>query len=142
MGVPNTAPVCVTCGCDSFDIFAIPKSRILRRAGAALVGDEKEVLRLDVAVDDADRVRGAEPTRGLDEDAQSFVDRQRRVVAKVLGEGRTAEQLHDEVHAAVGRGGEVAQRDNGGMTDARGRTRLLLEAHEDVRSRRNGLASE
>ena len=81
---------------------------LLQRAGDAEVGDlggallvDEDVLRLDVAVDDAARVRGAERAGDLDRVGDRLVDRQAPHAADPLLERLALDVLEDDVGPAV-----------------------------------------
>ena len=107
--------------------LARPKSRILTSPS---LGDE-EVLRLQVAVDDAAPVRGGQAARDLLRRGSSALrsgsgPRDNRAAQRLA-----VEQLGDHVRLPVG-GADVVDRDDVGIVERRGGARLLLEAVQPV----------
>ena len=95
------------------------------------VADEEDVLRLEIAVDDAAHVRGAERARDLADDAERVLDAE-RAAAHAGVERLAVEHLHDEVGAAVGVGAEVEDLHDAGVGDRGRGARLVEEAGDDV----------
>ena len=96
---------------------------------AAVVRDE-DVLGLQVAVDDALLVRGAEAARDL----QGVVDglaRRDRAGGELLAQRRSLEQLRDDVRRALV-GADVVDRHDVRMVEASCRARFLLEPAQPV----------
>src|SRR5262249_47302662 len=99
-----------------------------------------DVLRLDVAMDDADLVGGGEPGADLLGDAEA--DRGRQDVARLdqLLERQTLDELHREVPQAAGLA-QVVRPEDVGMGDPAREADLLLEAVEEGRVRGCGPAA-
>ncbi len=78
-GVPTICPLAV-----SVDVCSLanPKSRIFQRAVAL----DKQVARLDVAMDDAAVVRGLQAGAQLHHERQLGVERRRRFAAQIAGQ--------------------------------------------------------
>ena len=101
---------------------------------AAVVRDE-DVLRLQIAMDDALLVRGGEAVRDLHRVSFDEALRTRRsrpaVAAQPLAQRLALEQLRDDVRRAVVRA-DVVDREDVRMIQRRGRARLLLEARQTL----------
>ena len=128
-------PVCVSRGASSSSSLA---RSVLRDAEVddlhevlVLALQEEQVLRLDVAVDDALRVRGGERRRGLRGDPQDALLGQLRLAREALGERLALEELHHDERAAVVGVAEVGDVDDVLVADRRRELRLLLEARDD-----------
>ena len=91
----------------------------------AFVGDEN-VLGLEVAMDDAFRVRGSQAVRDLDGGPQQRLDRQRPGRQEVA-QRAPFDQLHREVRDAV-RLADIVDGDDVGVGQSGGGARFLLEA--------------
>ena len=76
----------------------------------------------------------ARPARDLDRDVDRLADRQRRR-SRPVAQRLALEQLRDEVRRAVVRA-DVVERDDVGVGERRDGARLLLEAAQAVRVRR------
>src|SRR5262249_46282645 len=102
---------------------------------------DDDVLRLDVAVDDADLVRGREPGAELLRDAER--DRLRQDVARLdqLLERESADELHREV-AQPARLAEVVGPEDVRVRDPARQADLLLEPVEETRIGGERLAAE
>ena len=92
------------------------------------VTDEEHVLRLEIAVGDAELVSLAETATDLDEDLGRLVEREAPHALDALVERLSLEQLHDDVRAEVVGGAVVVDLD--GVLAAQGGrgTRLVVEA--------------
>ena len=101
---------------------------------AAFAGEE-DVLRLEVAVDDALVVRGREPARDLDRVVDRLARRHRRPVDS-RAERFALEQLGDDYGAPSWRA-DVVDREDVGMVEHPGGARFLLEAAEPSASSAN-----
>ena len=114
----------------------------LRQLGQAEVQDlrlpalgDEDVRGLDVAVDDALRVRGVEGVCNLDREIERDFERQRPVVDPVL-QRLAVEELHRDERLALGLV-DVVHRADVRVVERRGRARFALEALE-----RTGLARQ
>src|SRR5262245_13782252 len=90
-------------------------------------GGEEDVLRLDVAVDDALRVSGGEAAGHLDREAQELVRGKDGARAEDLAEVRALDELHHEEHGAAVRAA-VVHLDDVRVVEAREQLALLEEA--------------
>ena len=126
-GVPMNSPVVVRSADSSSSRLAMPKSASLADPSAG----QQDVARLDVAVDDAGAVGGAERLQHLVGDALRPGHRQRTVGRQHGGQRRPVDQLHHEVQVIVGDPG-VVDRDRMGVAEAGRRAGL---AHEPRRAR-------
>jgi hypothetical protein len=104
------------------------------RLGDAEVGEhdaagvgEQHVARLDVAVEDALGVGGAQRAEQVDADLRDEPGRQRALLLDDLLEGAALDQLHDDPGKAVHHDGVVHGGDRG-MVEARGEARLTDHA--------------
>ena len=91
---------------------------------------EHDVRRLDVAVDDAGGVRGAERARDLDGVVERLRDRKQLLLQEPV-EGGAVDVLHDDEVAIGSFGGvpvDVVDRDDVGVVEGRGGPRLAGEA--------------
>ena len=104
-----------------------PRDAEVGQLGAAVVAHE-HVLGLDVAVDDAARVRVGERVAELARDHHRLAGRQRQP----LGERAARHQLHHDVALAGRRGAEVVDADDAGVLEPRQRARLAREASAEV----------
>ncbi len=87
-------------------------ARLVERVGDAEVGHERvpgggeeDVFRLDVAMDDAARVRVLERRGDLAGDAERFVDRESSLAAEPFAKRLAFDERHGEEHASVGLSG-------------------------------------
>ncbi len=96
-----------------------------------LLRHEEDVLRLEVAVDDAFAVRGGERAADLAEDRHHAVERERAGL-EVLRERRALEVLEHEVGRAVGHHVVVGDADDVRMAEPGGDLGLALEAAQDL----------
>ena len=82
-------------------------AQLVRRAGDAEVGQRRpepraqDVRRLDIAVHDADLVRGVQRLANLDADLEHVLDRQRPVLAEDLRVRAALAVLHDDVRPVI-----------------------------------------
>jgi len=88
---------------------------------------DHDVVRLDVPVHDAERVRGGQDVEHLQAVTGHPRGGQRAVARDQLTEGRAVDELHDEVGGAVRGGGrdDLVEGDGVGMLDPRGAASLL-----------------
>jgi hypothetical protein len=133
-GVPKIKPDWVVLG-ESAVILAMPKSRILMR-GRPSSPREKEILRLEVAMNDSHAVRLVERQRDLPEP----LDDRRRLDAtagREVLEVDSFEQVHDEIRnpAQLRRHVRVEDADDVLASDLGDRTGLALEPRDRVRRR-------
>src|SRR5690606_21065954 len=98
----------------------------------AAAGDQEHVLGLEIAMDDALRVRGRERAADLARDLERAGDVDRTLALDHAAELDALEVLHDEVHAAVLGGPRVRDVDDVRVTDLRGRTRLAAEPLDEI----------
>ena len=118
-------------------IRAIPKSVSFARRRALVGLRADDVGRLDVAVDDAARVRVRERGAERRADPQHVAVRQ-RAVAQQVGERRPLDELGDEVDGVLVAAGLV-ERDDPGVRQPRGGERLALAAAVGVVADRDPL---
>ncbi len=97
---------------------------------------EEDVLGLDVAVDDARGVRGAERVDHVMHHCQEIADGERRIAGEGVVEGQAREQLHHEVGGVLVVLADVEDVDDARVVDLRGDARLAGEAV--ARERRGG----
>ncbi len=96
------------------------------REACEAVGADKDVGRLDVAVDDALGVRVRECVRERGAKCRRFGGRERSLAQQLI-EARTVNELHDEVrHVAVD--AALVELDQAGVREASQRLRFLGEA--------------
>ncbi len=96
------------------------------------VAGEKDVARLDVAMDEPARVRGGKRPRGLGDDARGLARREGAAATEDRRQVLAVDEFHDDEGA--GRVlSEVVDRDDVGMVQRRGRVRLLSEPGAEVR---------
>ena len=91
---------------------------------------DHDVVGLEIAVDHADGVRGAEPIADLHEHRERA--RQIDPAARPLAEAAPRQQLHDDERRAVGQLDEVGDVDDVAMADAVDRLGFLEEAIDGV----------
>jgi hypothetical protein len=101
-------------------------------AGDLAVGDQEDVLGLEVAVDDAAAVRGVQRRGDLAQQPQRLLGRQPTVPLEPRVEGLALEELHHDVRATVGVVAEVEDLHDAGIGDRGGRARFVEEALHDV----------
>ena len=105
------------------------------------VARQHHVLGLEVAVDDAGRVRPGQPLGQLAADVQDLPDRQRLLGPNQVAQRRAIDELHDG-EGQPGRLADLVDGDDVGVVERRGRARLLGESAEAVRDRGEGLGQE
>jgi hypothetical protein len=88
---------------------------------------EEDVLRLDVAVDHAVRVRGGERVRHLARELHGFIHRERTGALEPVAERLAGEEGRHVVQQPVARA-EGEHREDVRVLDLRGNSRLALEA--------------
>ena len=88
--------------------------------------DQEDVVGLEIAMNEPERMGFGQGLADLDGDPDGAPGRD-RAAAKDRGEGRTDEQLHDHVGAAVGGGAEVEYPDRMRLAQPAGVPRLVLE---------------
>ena len=106
VGVPITVCVPVS-SVISAGVFEMPKSRILRSDRAVGAARDEEVRRLDVAMDDAERVRLGDALARLQHQIDDGLRHLRAVVAQDLVEVVALEVLHHHERRAVGHRADV-----------------------------------
>ncbi len=106
------------------------------------VGDQEDVLRLEVAVQDVTGVRGAERRRQLPRQVQRLIDRHGAGARDALIEALTFEVLHHQVGAAIDVIAEVEDLDDARILDRRRGLGLVEKTLERLRPRRGGGARE
>src|SRR5207253_707072 len=99
------------------------------RTQAVLRLQQKDVVRLDVAMDEARAMRGAERGADLAHERRHLSRRAAAVALQELAEVHAAEELHDEEEGALFELARVVDGDDAGMIDPGHGARLLLEAH-------------
>jgi hypothetical protein len=98
------------------------------------VGEQEDVLGLQVAVDDAALVRRGEPGGDLRRDLHGLA-RRRRSAVQALAQRLAEEELHDR-ERLVALPADVVDGEDVGMREGGDRLRLALEAGERVGARR------
>jgi hypothetical protein len=131
-GVPSSVLSWVRMLCEP-RIFEIPKSRTLAisRIAVDLLGDQEDVLRLQIAVDDVLAVRRGHRGSHLADDGQHVLERHGAVL-DALRERLALQVLEDEVRRAVGGDVEVGDVDDVGVVELRGDQRLAPEPRHDL----------
>ena len=128
-GVPMATPAPVSVAPEVDDrALAIPKSVTMTRPRGAL---EQDVVRLDVAVDDRERMGGAEGVGRLRHDAPRLVDRQLAPPPDPPGDRFAVHVAHDEVDQALAFADGV-DRDDMGVGQPGGGLGLAGKALADV----------
>src|SRR5262249_9758098 len=100
----------------------------LDRVRIARLADEEEVVRLDVAVDDACLVGGGEPAGSLADDREGDVFGNPALTPQEVAERLAEQELHHDVGRAVGALAQVEDLDDVRVTDPVRRLRLADEA--------------
>ena len=108
-----------------------PEVEDLHEVRVAVVLDEHHVLGLEVAVDDARGVRGAERRGDAPQDVNRAFERQRAVL-QLVAQAAPRDVLEDEEERAVAQAAEVGGRGDVGVLDVPGGDGLALEAREDL----------
>ena len=114
------------------ETLAMPKSRILTKSWSAAALDEKDVVGLEIAVNDPALVRGGESIGDLSRDVGEPSHGHRPRLFEHLAERLAVEPLHDEVGGAVGQLTEVRDVDDVRIADRRCGLRFLQEAVGDL----------
>ena len=96
------------------------------------MADEEDVLRLDVAVDDALVVGGVQGAADLAPDVDHLLDRQPADAAQALVQILAFEELHDDERRPIVVAIEVGDLDDVRVAQRRDRARLVLEALVDI----------
>lgn len=92
---------------------------------------EEDILGLDVAVDDATRVRVVQGQEDLPDDRRTHGERQRGLASDEAFERLALDVFHDDIVDAVVVAPNVVHGDRVGVAQAGGQPRLALEAgHE------------
>ena len=104
----------------------------LDEVAAAVAGDDKDVVGLEVAVNDALFVGRAERLGQLSDDRQDPLGREGRLVLDDLAQGVALDELHDRVRHAVWSRTEVVDVDDIGVADPRRRLGLADESLDHV----------
>ena len=123
--------------------FSFSRSAVLAALGDAEVehldevlltvaGQDEDVLRLDVAVDDVHLVRRLDGARDLRADVQRARDVQLPLAVDELAELDPLEVLHHEEERAVGGGPGVGDVDDVGVRDLRGGARLAPQPLDEI----------
>ena len=102
---------------------------------ASLAERDEDVLRLEIAVDDASYVGGVQSVRDAAEERQRDARRHRSALAQVTIERRALEQLHHVVAPAVLEHAEGEDVDDIGVADLVGGARLGDEPRDHLRVR-------
>jgi len=95
-------------------------------------GDEHEVLRLDVAVEDAEGVGGAQGQAGLARDLDRPAGAHHLFLAEDAAQAAPLHVLHDDEGPAVVRGVEVVDPDDVGMLQLAGQDGFALEPGQEL----------
>ena len=95
------------------------------------VGDQEDVVGLEIAMDDADPVRGAQRRGDLPRDACGDQRGELSEALESRAERFALEELHDDVRVARGREPEVVDLDDARVADRRRGARLVEEALHD-----------
>src|SRR5437870_12315002 len=129
-GVPMATAVAVSVAGPVVEerAFAIPKSVTTTRPRLP----SSDVVRLDVAMDDADRVRGAQRVGGLDHDAARLLRRQPATALEPGRERLPVDVRHHEVDEAVRPFADAVDRDNVRVGQPGGGLRLAQEPDADL----------
>ena len=98
-----------------------------------VVRQHDEVARLDVAMDDAARMRVMHGVRELGQQVHTTRERDRLVAAQHLRHRLALGVFHREVEATVGELPEVVDRDDVGMAQPVDRTRLAAKPRHELR---------
>jgi hypothetical protein len=136
-GVPITDPVRVRteltfdpCWPELRDAEVEHLDHLQRRI--AIVGDQVEIVGLEIAVDDPGGVRGGERAGGLRGDAPRLGVAHAPDAPEPRGEVLALEQLHHDVRDARRQRPAVEHLDDAGVTDRVRGARLVEEALEDL----------
>ena len=104
----------------------------VRHDDPAAAAFQQDVVRLDVAVNDAESVRGAERVGGFHEDAARFLRGQASPALQPLGQRLTVDEGHHEVDEAVRAFTHRVDRHDVRVRYPRGRLRFAQEADPDL----------
>src|SRR5437870_10731450 len=129
-GVPMATAVAVSVAGPVVEerAFAIPKSVTTTRPRLP----SSDVVRLDVAMDDADRVRGAQRVGGLDHDAARLLRRQPATALEPGRERLPVDIRHHEVDEAVRTFADAMNRHDVRVGELSGGLRLAQEPDADL----------
>ena len=114
----------------------MPKSRILTIAVPSGLVREEQIRRLEIAMDDAERVRVREPLERLQRVVDGVADRQLMLEPQELLEIAPVEPLHHHVRQAVDEHADVHHARDVRAVDARRGARLGEEPLDDLRQAR------
>ena len=106
----------------------MPKSTTFGVVRFRFVGEEDDVVGLEIAVNDAFCVRGSERARDRQEGAHGLLCLEPSAIVEHGAERGPVEDLHDDERIAELGLAEVEDADDRGMSDLRGGARLLKEA--------------
>src|SRR5262249_39064826 len=95
---------------------------------ALRVARDHEILGTDISVDDAGTMNGFQSAQSLHGEAHGGRGTKELPLENELPEVRSFDVLPDHVEGAVGQRGEIEQRRDVGVLDARGQARLAEEA--------------
>ncbi len=107
-----------------------------------VVRHQEQVVRLEIAVDDAAIVRRRQDVADAGGDRHCTRRRQRPLLGHDRPERAPLHELHDQIGAAVGERAEVEDLDDPRMADRGGRPRLSLEASHQLGILRVALAQD
>ena len=134
-GVPSSAASCVCTVCEP-RIFEMPKSSTLTTSthlAAESVGHEEDVVRLEVAVDDAFAVRGRQRRADLADDRHRLLERQRPAHAAAAPATRPARYSSTRYGVPSGSVLKSQHLDDVRVAEARCDLRLAPEARQHRR---------
>ncbi len=113
----------------------MPKSRIFTRSppGAACVGHQKQVLRLQIAVHDPGGVGSTQGRPCLARDFQGLRQGETATVRQAFLQGHPFEKLHQDVGRALGCHASVEDFDDVAMADSAGSPCLVEKTPDQLR---------